>query len=191
MKKNSLLVLSFVSLLIVGCTSSKKDTLAVKECNFPDAPSTSAPLWVCGGVVEGVEVSAVGSTTKSKASINFMQQQATANARVFLAQQVQSDIQAKVKNFTETTGESENEAIEQVASLLSQQVTNQSLKGTKPLKQVTSPNGTLYVLVGFDKKIYDMALKEFLNSSKVKDKDKWKKIMSDDSFKELDNSLLN
>lgn len=189
MKKLSLFMLATAGLIVAGCSSTKKDTLAVMECNFPDAPSSSAPLWVCGGVVEGVEISAVGSTPKSKASINFMQQQASANARVFLAQQIQADIQAKVKSFTETTGVAESETVDTALSVVSAQITNQSLKGTKPLKQITSPNGTLYVLVGFDKNLYDSVIKESLATSYQNDKAQWQKIMSDKAFQDLEKSI--
>lgn len=189
MQKKALLLIVGLSLLVVGC-SSKKDTLEVRECNFPDSPETSAPLWVCGGAVEGVEVSAVGSAVKSKASIHFMQQQATANARLVLAQQLQSDIQAKVKNFTEAKGIGEEESIEQISSLVSEQITNKGLKGSKPLKQVTSPKGALYVLVGMDKKTYDDVMKESLDDSYKNDKSKWNKLGSEENFKDLKDTLV-
>ncbi len=190
MKKISLVTLAFVGLIVAGC-ASKKDTLIITECNFPDSPSAKAPLWVCGGAVEGLEVSAVGSIQPSKASINFRQQQATANARVTLSQQIQSDIQSKVKNYEATTGSMDTESLDKAMSVVSAQISNNSLKGTKSLKQITSPAGTLYVLVGLDKTSYDSIVKESLNTSYNNDKAKWQKMMSDEAFKDLQKSIEN
>ena len=189
MKKISLVMLAIIGLIVAGC-SYKKDTLAVTECNFPDAPSTNAPLWVCGGAVEGLEISAVGSVQPSKASINFRHQQATANARVTLSQQVQSDIQSKVKNYEATTGSLDSETLDKAMSVVSSQISNNSLKGTKALKQITSPAGTLYVLVGLDKNSYDSIVKESLSTSYKNDKAQWQKLMSDEAFKDLEKSIV-
>ncbi|MDR0484702.1 MAG: LPP20 family lipoprotein [Alphaproteobacteria bacterium] len=188
MKNFALINAILVALLISGC-ATKKETIEITECNFPDNPSVAAPLWVCGGAVEGVAISAVGSTPKSKAGVNFMTQQATANGRVVLAQQIQADIQAMVKNFTETTGSLDSETVDQVNSLVSKQITNQRLQGTRVFKQTVSPNGTLYVLVGFDSAIYNSFVKESLNTSYQNNQAQWQRILSDRSFNELEASI--
>jgi hypothetical protein len=184
MNKKSNFVFLSLFLLIISC-GNKDLTLKVTECVYPDAPSSAAPLWVCGALVEGVGISSVGTTALSKAGVNFMEQQAIANARVLLAQQVQVGIESMVKNFTETTGIADSETVDSVASVVSKQITTQSLSGTKIYKKATSPNGALYVLVGFDKDLYANFVKEQLNTSYGNDKALWQKAMSDKAFEEL------
>ncbi|MDR2008024.1 MAG: LPP20 family lipoprotein [Alphaproteobacteria bacterium] len=184
MKKISLIIIAAFALFLAGC-ATKKETTEVLKCNFPDSPSTAAPLWVCGGAVEGVAVAAVGSAQRSNANAHFMLQQATANGRLALAQEIQSDIQAKVRSFVETTGSYDNETVNQVYSLIFQQVTNQNLQGTKAFNRITSPNGTLYVLVGFDKNIYENLLKSSLHDSYQANQADWQKTMSAQAFEQL------
>ncbi len=179
-------IIILLGLLILSACGSKKDLKQeITECNYPDAPNKEAPLWVCGAKIEGVAVMAVGSTATSKAGINFMLQQASANARVFLAQQIQADIQASVKNFVQTTGTGTQETVDMVNSLVSNQITVQSLKGTRIIKQITSPTGTLYVAVGFDKELYEGFINESLNTSYKNEKALWQKAMSDKAFEDL------
>ncbi|XWO14257.1 lipoprotein [Candidatus Hepatincola sp. Pdp] len=155
--KKLYIVSTGIFLTLLSACSSSKITLDVKECNYPDSPSVSAPLWVCGAKVEGVGIAAVGSTKKSAAGYSFMQQQAAADARVLLAQQIKSDLNAKVASntATSTSNTTEQESINSSSSLDVSQVTVQSLAGTRILKTVTSPAGYLYVLVGFDQATYD------------------------------------
>ena len=114
-----------------------------------------------------------------------MEQQAIANARVLLAQQIQVGIESMVKNYNETTGVGESETVDAVASVVSKQITNQNLSGTKMFKKITSPNGALYVLVGFDKDLYASFVKDQLTTSYNNDKALWQKAMSDKAFEEL------
>lgn len=94
-----------------------------------------------------------------------MQQQAAANARVLLAQQIKSDLNAKVASntATATSNSAEQESVNSTSSLDVSQVTVQSLAGTRILKTATSPAGYLYVLVGFDQATYDDYVKNVLN----------------------------
>ncbi|MCL2567390.1 MAG: LPP20 family lipoprotein [Alphaproteobacteria bacterium] len=188
MNKSIILGSILSALLIAGC-ATKKETTEITQCNFPDAPNTAAPLWVCGGAVEGVAIAAVGAAQKSHANVNFMLQQATANGRLALAQEIQSDIQAKVKSFTETTGNYDSETINQVNSLIYQQITNQKLQGTKAFNRITSPNGTLYVLVGFDKNIYENLLKDSLHTSYQDNQAQWQRTLSEKAFEQLEESI--
>lgn len=116
-----------------------------KKCLFPKSRKR-APNWVCTAHINGLLVTAVGSSAKSGAGISFMEQMAAADARVRLARNLRESVQNKIKGSEdspnkETTGRD---------SALITRIANDSLLGTKIIKSTFSPDGTLYVLVGLD-----------------------------------------
>ncbi|EAT12366.1 LPP20 family lipoprotein, partial [Bermanella marisrubri] len=158
---------------------------------LPDAPQVAAPGWVCDEPVDGLAVSAVGSADKSGAGINFMKQQATAAARVQLAQMMKVQVQNMVKQFAETTGVADSETVDLVNSSVTKQITNESLVGTRIYKTRRSPNGALYVLVGLDdqaaSKIHETALKTSMNNERAM----WQKFQAKKGFDELAKEIAN
>lgn len=161
MKKN-LLLLSVFAVLYACAGSNKPVDLSVTECFYPDAPTVKAPLWVCGAPVQVngqvIKYTAVGSAANSKAGVNFTVQQATANARLALAQQLDATIIASVKDSVTATGTQDNEAVDKIASVISNQTTNQNLVGSKVLAQSVSPNKYMYIIVGLNTQDYKQAL---------------------------------
>lgn len=79
-----------------------------------------APDWVCNANSDGVKRAALGSAAKSKAGLAFMEEMAAADARTRLAQKQASGL------------------------------SEEKLRGSKILKKIYAPDGTLYVLVGFE-----------------------------------------
>ena len=96
----------------------------VKKCLFPKSRKR-APDWVCKAQDDSETVTAVGSFHKSGAGIEFMEQMASTDARVNLAKKLRG------------TG--------------SQTITDEQLQGSRVIKKIYGPKGTLYVLIGFDK----------------------------------------
>lgn len=82
-----------------------------------------APDWVCNANADGVKRAALGSAAKSKAGLAFMEEMAAADARTRLAQKQASGL------------------------------TEAELRGSKILKKIYAPDGTLYVLVGFEEAV--------------------------------------
>jgi hypothetical protein len=101
-------------------------------CLFPNSHKR-APVWVCKPQARGWAVTAVGSAAKSEASIAFMEQQAAADARTKLARRLRG---GTTKKITGSDG------------AVTTETTHESLRGTRILKSVYGPDGTLYVLVG-------------------------------------------
>lgn len=176
---------SALALSLTACFGGGSKQAAVPDCTFPDAPAAPAPGWVCDEPVEGLSVSAVGSADKSGAGINFMKQQATAAARVQLAQMMKVQVQNMVKQFAETTGVGDSETVDLVNSSVTKQITNESLVGTRIYKTRRSPNGALYVLVGLDDNaasaIHETALKTSMNNERAA----WQKFQAKKGFDEL------
>ncbi len=180
-----LLSISALTLAVAACTGGGAQQADVPDCTYPDAPEKAAPGWVCDEPVAGLSVSAVGSADKSAAGLNFMKQQATTAARVQLAQMMKVQVQNMVKQFAETTGVGDSETVDMVNSSVTKQITNETLVGTRMYKSKTSPNGTLYVLVGLDdeaaSKIHETALKTSMNNEKAL----WQKFQAKKGFDEL------
>lgn len=180
--KKSFLALGLIGLvgLLQGCGGTPK-----QECYFPDAPKQEAPLWVCGAPVDGVNISAVGYTQKSGAGIGFMRQMAATDARVQLAQMVRVQVQNRIRQYAETTGTADAETVDQVASNVTQQITNESLSGSRIYRVQQSPKGGLFVLVGIDEKNAEAITKAAVKTSMNNEKALWQKFNAKKAFDEM------
>lgn len=169
---------------LFGCAGSPEKQQAITECFFPGTQD-EAPLWVCDQPLEGVEVSAVGSAQKSAAGQGFMRQMAATEARVQLAQNMQVHVTNMIKQYAETTGAADSETVDRVNSSVTKQITDQTLYGTKIVRSINAPDGTLYVLVGLDlvaaQKIAETAIKTSMNNERAL----WQKFQAKQGFDEL------
>ena len=171
---------------LAACSSKpvEQDT-AVPDCVFPDAPSVAAPGWICSEPVEGVEVSAVGSAQKSTAGISFMKQMAATAARVEMVQQMKVHVANMVKQYAETTGAGDSETVDRVNTSVTKQITDETLVGSKIYKTRTSPNGTLYVLIGLDPNNAVAVTEAALRTSMGNDQAAWQQFKAQKAQDEL------
>lgn len=178
-----MLLISAVALGVTACSTPAKKEVAA-ECVFPNSEK-AAPLWVCDGPVEGIAVAATGSAPKSAAGIDFMKQMAATSARTKLAQQMQVHVQNSIKQYAETTGVGDSETVDRVNTSTTKQITDQSLVGTKTVRSITGPDGTMYVLVGLDdvsaQKLTESAIKTSMNNEKAL----WQKFQAGKAQDEL------
>jgi len=168
--------------LLSACSSTKDD---YSDCVFPDATDTAAPGWICDQPVKGVEISAIGSTVKSGAGYDYMKSMAATSARVQLAQNMQLQVRNIIKQYVETTGETDSETVDKVMTSVTKQITNQTLVGTKIIKTRTSPTGNLYVLVGMSKESVQRASEKALKTSMRNDTALWQQFKAKQSQDEL------
>lgn len=187
MMKFKLLGVAAVALLLAACSSKEILTQAepVPDCMFADGSNKEAPQWVCGAPVEGVELSAVGYSEKSAAGPNYMKQMAATAARVELAQVLSLNLQNMVKQYVETTGAGDAESVDRVNSVVTKQVTEQTLVGSRVLRQLPTPNGGLVVLVGLDPKQTESISEDILRTSMKNNQAIYQKLESKKSFDEL------
>ncbi len=184
MKKVTYLVTGFaLSILIAGCSGDKKEEVA--DCVFPDAPGTAAPGWVCDQPVKNLEISAVGSASKSGAGHDFMKTMASTAARVQLAQNMKVQVRNMVKQYVEATGGTDSETVDKVMTSVTKQITNETLLGTKIYKTRTSPNGNLYVLVGMDEASVQQATQKALKTSMKNERALWQQFKAQKTQDEL------
>ena len=179
-----------LTLLLTGCGSDEIKQEA-PDCVFPDSPTTDAPGWVCDQPVEGVEVSAVGMAEKSAAGHSFMKNMAATDARVHLAQSMKVHVQNMVKQYAETTGAADSETVDKVNTSVTKQITDETLVGTKIYKTRTSPNGTLYVLLGMDAAMAAQATENALKTSMGNDKALWQQFKAQKAQDELAADIAN
>lgn len=178
------LLAAAVTAALVGCSSN--DTRPdLAECVYADGSNQEAPTWVCGGPVEGLDLSAVGYADKSAAGPNFMKQMAATAARVELAQIMRVEVQNMIKQFAETTGAADSETVDQVNTSVTKQITKESLIGSKIFRQMPTPSGGMVVLVGLDSDTVNTLAKEALKTSMNNERALWQKFQAEKSFEEM------
>lgn len=174
---------ALLALMLSGCGSRPKDV--VSECAFPDAPDTSAPLWICDAPVEGVAVGAMGSHEKSAAGVAFSRDQAVASARFRLAQNMRTFVTGMIKQFAETTGGVGQETVDRTNTSVTKQVTEETISGSKVFRSATSPKGTFYVYVGMDAAVAKAAAEKALRTSMNNDHALWQQWRAEKTQEEL------
>ncbi|MGO2353315.1 MAG: LPP20 family lipoprotein [Marinomonas foliarum] len=175
------------SMLLAACSKDvvNAPVAAVPDCVFADGSNQPAPDWVCGAPVEGVALSAVGYSEKSAAGPNYMKQMASTAARVELAQVLSVDLQNMVKQYVETTGAGDAETVDRVNSVVTKQVTEQKLIGSKVVRQMPTPSGGLVVLVGLDPDQAGKVAQDILRTSMKNEAALFQKLEAEKSFDEL------
>ncbi len=182
-----ILLFAFIAGGVAGCGSAptKAEKLAqLAECTFPNSKEP-APGWVCDQPVEGMSVAAVGSAAKSDAGHDFMKQMAATGARVQLAQNMKVQVQNMIKQYVETTGAASKETVDRVNTSVTKQITDQSLQGTRIMKSVTGPDGTLYVLMGLDESMAQKLTEAAIKTSMNNDQAAWQQFRAQKGQDEL------
>ena len=184
MRKIIYVLLSAVAVIgVTGCSSAPtKDKLA--DCVFPNSHE-SAPGWVCDQPVEGIPVAAMGSAAKSDAGLDFMRQMAATGARVQLAQSMKVHVQDLITMFAETTGAASKETVDRANKSVIKLITDQTLQGTKIMKSITGPDGTLYVLVGLDTAGAQQLTEAAIKTSMGNDQAAWQQFRAQKGQDEL------
>ena len=184
--------MKFVSILVssvvlVACSKDvvNEPVAAIPDCVFADGSNQPAPNWICGAPVEGVALSAVGYSEKSSAGPNYMKQMAATAARVELAQVLSVDLQNMVKQYVETTGTGDSETVDRVNSVVTKQVTEQKLIGSKVVRQMPTPSGGLVVLVGLDPTQAEGIAESILRTSMKNEAALYQKMEAEKGFEEL------
>ena len=187
MKLRPVLALTAAAIALTGCMGSKpkKAAEAPPGCVWPDAPKVQAPLWICDAPVEGVAVSAVGSHDKSAAGPAFMKDQATAAARVRLAQQMKVHVTNMIKQYAETTGAAGSETVDKVNTSVSKLITMETISGSRVFRSLTSPTGATYVLVGLDPKRAEQQTEAAVKTSMRNERALWQQFKAAKSQDEL------
>jgi len=181
--------------LLSGCLATPAVVKAPAAAKAPDCswPGTSqaAPGWTCDEPVEGVSVSATGIHEKSAAGLQFQKDQATAAARVALAQQYKVHVSNMIKQYRETTGAGSSETVDAVNTSVSKLITSKTVEGSRIFKSAVSPSGAMYVLVGLDEKTTLSKTAELLKTSMNNDPALWQQFKAKQGQDELAAAIAN
>jgi hypothetical protein len=182
----------FVAVAITGCGEKEPQVpkpepkaVEVQGCVIDDA---RAPKWACVPMYEGSYAS-IGVAMKSAAGDAFMRKRALASGRDDLAQQIEIDVKNKMESFTRSTGTTEAESVDMVATAVSKQVAHQVLRGSNYVDYWQSPKGTIYLLVTMPKQTVNeeakKAVKKSISSFKNDDA-LWQQFQSEQAQKSLE-----
>lgn len=166
---------------LTGCStlglSSNKETKCVQEA--------IAPAWVCKPYAKD-GYAGLGVAEKIEANLPQMKKIALKNARLTLAQEMQSQVKNKLLNFSRTTGLNESEAIGALYISISKQITKKELTLADQVKTWTAPSGKLYWLVVAPKSSFDEELKSAVKKSYAQDKIAWQPFQSEIALENLE-----
>eukprot|EP01156_Anaeramoeba_ignava_P012503 Anaeramoba_ignava/a490927_8.p1 GENE.a490927_8~~a490927_8.p1 ORF type:complete len:187 (-),score=-0.04 a490927_8:303-863(-) len=111
-----------------------------------------APMWVCGSYENPLQYTDVGSAPLSKLGHNFSRNEALANGRNNLVNQIELEIKNKTESYMRSTGIGENEMVERVIKQVSKQTSSMVLNNSKQISYWQNPaDKTIFLLVAVDK----------------------------------------
>jgi hypothetical protein len=190
MKKLSL-VLALIAIFAFGaCTGSQEKAEPVVEKEVVD-PMAGYPAWILDPNVED-GLGAVGSAYIGAAGVQFARQEALANARDELARQVSVKVQNMFKSYTNSIGLGGRDGVEKVATNVSKQVANQTLKGSRQKELWISPDKELFVQVIIPNEILKEEAKAVIeNETPVGTSDRalWQEFKAKNAQAELDAAI--
>ena len=172
-------------ILFSGCANnSQVQPAAPAACTT--ISGSVAPEWVCNPEMEGGLV-AVGSAPYSP----LQRQEAIADARDQLAQQITIKVKNMFKKFVQTTGVGKDMSVDKAVQSVSKQLAYATLKGSRAVKKWYDPKDkTLYVLVGMPNP--DLAQKEVKDAVKTSLKNNkalWQQFLAKKADKELEQAI--
>ncbi|QFR49904.1 hypothetical protein FJR48_09265 [Sulfurimonas lithotrophica] len=177
---------SLIAMSITGCSEKESKPAEKPQVSFEcKQDGALAPKWTCVPIVEGA-YAGVGIAKKSAAGMGHMKRVALANGRSNLAQQINSQVKDKVETFTRTTGNGNDETVDQVTTAVSKQIAKVDLQGSKAIDAWTSPAGNLYLLVTVPESNVNTKVKDAVKTSFKNDNALWQQFQSKNALEELD-----
>jgi hypothetical protein len=124
MKVKPLIASVFIAGMLSACSSTSDSTASSSRVNVPD--------WVLNPVVEnGI---AAADCIKYSGNISIDQKMAVANARLALAQQIETRIEGLDKTFANRVDANDKTTVGSTFSSVSKQLTKQTLRGSRVVK---------------------------------------------------------
>jgi len=124
MKVKPLIASLFMAGMLSACSSTQDNSASSSRVNVPD--------WVLNPVVEnGI---AAADCIKYSGNISIDQKMAVANARLALAQQIETRIEGLDKTFANRVDTNDKTTVGSTFSSVSKQLTKQTLRGSRVVK---------------------------------------------------------
>jgi hypothetical protein len=190
MKKISILLALLALVAFGACSGSQKKTEPMVEQEVVD-PMAGYPAWILDPNVED-GLGSVGSAFIGAAGMQFARQEALANARDELARQVSVKVQNMFKSYTNSIGLGGRDGVEKVATNVSKQVSNQTLKGSRQKELWISPDKELFVQVVIPNEILEDEARKAVESQTpigTSDRALWQEFKAKNAQAELDSAI--
>lgn len=180
MKKTLMIFGIIATLAITGCgkTDTRKDTTMESQ------EVSNYPAWYMNPTIED-GVAAVGEAKIGPAGQGFARKEALANARDELARQIEVKVKNMFKSYTNSVGVGGQDGVDKVATDVSKQVANQTLRGSRQFNAAIV-DGQFLVLVGIDSTILKTETKKAVNSTLGNDKALWQEFKAEKAQQQLD-----
>lgn len=194
MKK--LLIATSLVAVLAGCQSNNatvKEAQNFAPCTFPDAPTVSAPGWICDVIPSDIAAAAKGYSKKSAAGMSVMRKVAVNDARVNLAAEFETDVsnlfQAATEGVTSTSATEGvtlvTEDVQETFENITKTVVNKTLTNSRIIVSQASPTGGLYVLVGMDQAAYDANMNKVIDEVGGEDSALWDQFNNEKAAADL------
>ncbi|ORC36650.1 hypothetical protein B4O97_06180 [Marispirochaeta aestuarii] len=140
--KRVFLILVSLSLigLVISCSSAPEPAAA---------PSSDLPDWVLAPPVADDAYYGVGNY--KSANLSTARTAATANARAEIAAQVEVQVDSAVKQYAQEAGVDGNRQVIEFLETVTKQVASATLNGSKVVETYRDDDGTVYVMVMYEK----------------------------------------
>ena len=173
-------------IIFAGCNKDTPKPNATTKC---DKMGVNTPIWLCKPDTKG-GIGSVGSAKKSSSGFNFQKTTALTKARDKLTSKMNNMIVEFVADFSKKIDIKDSVAISSVSKIISQQVVNQMISGSKQKALHQNPaNGEIFIWVLLDKKVFKQALKEAIEIH-FKNNDKLSQYFINKKAQNLLNALI-
>lgn len=178
MKRVSALILAIAALSLIASCSSAPEPAA-------PPPMDDLPDWVLAPPVADDAFYGVGSYKSS--NLSTARTAATASARAEIAAQVEVQVDSAVKQYAQEAGIDGNRQVIEFLETVSKQVASATLNGSKVVDTFRDKDGTVYVMVMYEKSaLKEAAEKELF----VRNEDAaFAEFKADEAMKWLDKEL--
>jgi len=189
--KKILLVLAILTLGACSTGQPKVQQTTNSQGKYQDLPQNqlgNLPKWALNPYVEGAQ-SAVGMAIVGKSGLANARAKALARGRAELSKQMELKAKTLTKDYVNTVGEGKDEVSEAVFSQVSNEISSQTLVGSKQVDMFLSEKNELYVLVAIPNDSIKEAAKKAMNKGidKLKSDEKlYQEFKSEQAQKELD-----
>ncbi|WDE02482.1 LPP20 family lipoprotein [Thalassomonas actiniarum] len=159
----------FLVMLLATVFSASSHSSEKIEVNQPASTKSHIPQWVFNPVIkDGI---AASNCVKFSGNISIDQKKATANARTFLAQQVQTWAEALDKTYDSRSDSNDSTTSNATFTSISRQLTSETLNGIRAVKfDIATINNVDYycTLVALSPDAVEVLFKHIVDKSRLK-----------------------
>jgi len=157
MKNFTNIIISLVIIMVISGCASKPPVTSVIQTVEKDRPSTRGlPDWFLNPPSAEDAYYGVGSAKMS--NLERSRKRAESSARNELATTVETKVAYMIKDYAQESGAGDHPGVVDFVEIISKQVANQALAGSKHVKSDVGPDGTVY-------RLYTYPLKSVIDNS--------------------------